>query len=194
MIYVAIASFAGKVFSASSKKVYTFDGLSRSGELQTEDIEVEGKKPSTHIKGPSLEQLTFTVSLSTAAGVNVEKEIDDWVRIKDAGVPYVFTLGSKPVSSNKFLLKSVSIDHKRINNKGAILAASLSLSFQEYARAGKATATATKAKASGKASASESKQIVDSLVDNREKFSKMRDNPAIKAAIAQGAKIPGINA
>lgn len=60
-----LAAFGDKTFEVSSRIVYTFTDLSTSGKLRTETKDVDGKKPTTTIKGPGLEELSFNVLLDS---------------------------------------------------------------------------------------------------------------------------------
>ncbi|WP_054749593.1 phage tail protein [Ruminiclostridium josui] len=105
---MAIAAFANKTFQVSSKKIYTFDEFSTGTALQTEKQDVAGKKPSTYIKGPDLDTMSFTIPLSITFGNNVLYEYDSWKAIMAAQKAYRFILGNKPVGG-KWLLTSVAL-------------------------------------------------------------------------------------
>lgn len=131
-----IATYQGKTFSVSSGKVYTLDGLEWSGSINSEAQDKLKSKSSTYIKGLGLETMSFDVQLRADLKIDVRKEIEAWEAIRDKCSPAYFVLGTKPLSKNKWLLKSVSISDTRIDNKGRVYAASLNLSFEEYVRAG----------------------------------------------------------
>lgn len=133
---MAIASFASKTFSVSSNRIYTFNSFTRSGSLNVEEQEVEGQKPSTYIKGSSLEEMSFTISLIGQECINIGDELNSWMAIKDAKTPYVFILGNKLVGKNKFLLTNVSLSEAEINGEGEYIKANIQLQFKEFARYG----------------------------------------------------------
>jgi hypothetical protein len=142
-----IASFQNKIFTVSSTKKSPLMGLNWSGGLETE---AQGKlkdKPSTYIKGESLNTMSFEVPLRVDFKMNPRKEIEDWEAIMSREKPSLFILGTKPLGKNKWLLKSVSVSDPEIDSKGNILKALLKLEFEEYVRAGTASASSkTKAK------------------------------------------------
>ncbi len=131
-----IASFGSKVFQVSAEKVLTFSALSISGTLMTEKQNVEGKKPSTYIKGPDLETMDMALPLSTSLGVDIRDEYTSWTRIRDASKAYPFILGGRKLGGNTWLLKSVSMGDMEVDNRGGIRKAVLQLRFEEYVRAG----------------------------------------------------------
>ncbi|MHC1683679.1 MAG: phage tail protein [Clostridiaceae bacterium] len=133
---MAIASFASKTFNASLKKVYTFNSFTRSGSLNIEEQEVEGQKPSSYIKGSSLEDLSLAIPLIAQNTINISTEIDSWMSIKDSKTPYPFILGNKMVGKNKFLLTNVSVSEATLNSKGEYLKATIQLQFKEFVRYG----------------------------------------------------------
>lgn len=133
---MSLASFAGKAFEVSRNRIYTFDSLSGSFGLITEEQDVEGNKPSTYIKGKNLESVSFSVGLRQSKTVNVENEINSWRKICNAATPYMLFIGGKPVINNKFLLVSVNIDDTLYSVRGKLIKAVLNLEFKEYVRRG----------------------------------------------------------
>lgn len=133
---MAIASYANKEFNVSSNKIYTFDEFSRSSSLNVEEQEVEGEKPSSYIKGSALEEISFKIPFIAQSTVNITKEIDEWIGIKDAKVPYYLILGNKPVGSNKYLLTSVAESETVFDNNGNRIRSTVQLQFKEFVRYG----------------------------------------------------------
>jgi phage protein U len=173
-----LAAFGQKVFQVSNKKIYTFQDYSRSSTLAEEDVEVLGKKPSTHIKGPGLDSVTFVIALNANLGVNVEQEIASWISVKDSQKPQLLTIGNSPVSTNKFLITQIQESEVVINNKGKKIKAKMTLTLKEYVRAG---TPPKKEKASSQVSPSEQALIVEQLL-NADKSESKRTNPAAEAA------------
>lgn len=171
-----IASFSGKVFTVSSDKVYTFDGLSQKSELMTEAVDNNKGKPSTFVKGSALDTLSFDIKLNSEY-VDVRAEINAWIAMCEKKRMDRFILGNKALSKNKFLLKSVDIRYSKINNKGEVLSASLSLEFEEYIKAGKPKKTSSGG--SGGRSSSKgkgSKNMVSKILKGVDDKSKKRKN------------------
>ncbi len=171
-----IAAFGYKVFQVSASKVYTFSDFALSSTLETESQEVEGAKPSTYIKGPGLETISFKVVADASLGVDPEYEMNDWRAIKDLGQAFPFSIGGRPLSNNLWLLKSVSINNTVINGAGKILRATIDLSFEEFVRIG---AKKEKETAEGAGFKSGS-NLVDILIPD--KASEKRENPNLAAS------------
>lgn len=134
-----IAVFGSKVFEVTDSKIYTLGDMQYSSTLETEKQDAEGTKPSTYNKGPSLNTFGFTLKLNAVYGTNPRSEMEDWERIKDAGVAYSFILGRSPLGlGNKWLLVELQASNLVVDNVGNILAADLALKFDEYVRPGAA--------------------------------------------------------
>lgn len=132
-----IASFGNKVFNVSLNKIYTFDGYTRTSALNIEEQEVVGSKPSSYIKGSTLDDLGISINLKKMKGIDVRKEINEWNAIKDSKVAQNFILGGSRVGANKYLLVSVSESDFLIDKEGRVLSAKLDLKFKEFVRLGK---------------------------------------------------------
>lgn len=184
---MAIASFAGKTFQVSSKKIYTLNDFSTSGSLQTEKQDVAGKKPSTYIKGPDLEKMGFSVPLNIAYGQNVMSEYVAWKTVMNKQKAENFILGNKPLGG-KWLLTGVSLGDTVIDKNGVIIRGNLQLQFEEYVRAGSASAGSKAKKAKAKGVTAEDKSILDSLVSGQDKSSQKRTNTNASVAISNGKK------
>jgi phage baseplate assembly protein W len=168
VISLPIASFSGKVFEVSSNKIYNFEGYTRSYSLDVEEQEQEGAKSSSYIKGESLETISFNI-LMDARFVDVDAEISSWIEICKSKKQDFFILGGKPVSSNKFLLKSISESDPVIDNNGKKLRVKLAIQLQEFVRYGKK-------KKDKKSSDVDYEQVID--------LAKKRNNPKSAEAIA----------
>lgn len=173
-----LAAFGTKIFQVSKKKICTFQDYSRSSTLAEEDVEVLGKKPSTHIKGPGLDSVTFIIALNANLGVNVESEISSWISLKDSKKPQLLTLGNSPVSTNKFLITQIQESEVVINGKGKKIKAKLTLTLKEYVRPG---TPPKKEKASSQVPPAEQALLVDQLL-SLDKSDSKRSNPAAEAA------------
>lgn len=134
---MAIASFGNQIFQVSSRKIYTLNDLTLSGDLNIEDQEVEGTKPSTYIKGINLQEASFYIDLKSSFNVNVSAEIQKWCNIRDSKNPYMLIVGGKPWCRNRMLLTSISVDNIIQAPNGIIVAAKITLNFKEFVRWGK---------------------------------------------------------
>lgn len=158
---MALGSFSSKVFEVNQNKIYTFDEYTRDISINVEDQEVDGDKPSTYIKGISLEGISFNVKLLQSNSIDVETEINDWKNICEVKEPYMLFIGNNPVSSNRYLLTGVSLSDNTYIPSGKLIKSTIKLTFKEYVRAGvkKEEGTSSTSKKSAKKSSSSSEPM-----------------------------------
>jgi hypothetical protein len=176
---LSIATYQKKVFNVSGNNKYIMDGLAWSSTLSTESQEKLKSKPNTYIKGEALMPLNFTIPLRVELGHDVRKEIESWEAILSKQSPDLFILGSKQIGKNKWLLKSVSVSDTEIDGKGKIRKATLSISLEEYVRAGKAEAKKSNSIATG------TTIPPNQYIDPENKEEEKRDNPNLTQSVTQ---------
>jgi hypothetical protein len=179
---MSIATFQKKVFTVSGNNKYILDELAWSSSLSTESQEKLKSKPSTYIKGEALMPLSFTIPLRVELGHDVRKEIESWEAILSKQSPDLFILGSKQIGKNKWLLKSVGVSDTEIDGKGKIRKATLSISLEEYVRAGKAEAKKSTTSAAGTGTTIPPNQYI---YDPPNKAEDKRDNPNLTQSVTQ---------
>lgn len=165
MIILAIAVFANKSFEVNANKLYSFDGFQYTSSLQTEKQDSSNGKPKTYIKGPDLDNLSFSIKLDVEFGVNPRKEWQDWRTIMLSEKNYPFILGGRPLSSYNFLLLGVTPSNVVVDNKGNILSMDLELKFDEYVAPGTASSSGTNKKSSSKTLNGLSNADMQSLIE-----------------------------
>lgn len=143
-----IGSFGSKTFQVSSKKISTFDNFSQSVAIDVENTEVDGNKPSSHIKGQKLGDIGFMVTLEDR-WADVRSEVEAWQKLCEDGVPQVLVLGGRPIGAYQWLLMAVDTKDSSFDNQGRMKRAVLDLSLQEFVRDGKAKSPAAGGKKSG---------------------------------------------
>jgi|GEM_PF-2624266 len=129
-------SSAARYKSGINIKILTVDNFQRSGEGRWATHEIIGakNKPLKEFLGPGLEKITFSVFLSASLGITPETELEKLRKLRDSGVVCDFVLGSKPVTTNSWILTSLSEDHKIKDNKGQTVQAVVNVSLEEYAK------------------------------------------------------------
>lgn len=176
-----IAVFKNKVFQVDTSKIYTFKDFTYSSVLNTEHQDVDGKKPSTYVKGPGLDNFGIVITLETSNGVNPRQEWEEWQQILAQSLPDTFILGGKPIGENKWLLKSVSPSDVRADNTGNITGLTLSLEFEEYVRPGQKPAGKSGNTAAGlKNKVNIQDEISALLMTSEEKQESKRYNPGMR--------------
>ncbi len=178
---MSIAVFAGKSFQTSGRKINTFNSFSTGSGLQTEKQDVEGKKPSTYIKGADLGTMSFVVPLKASLGMNVRNEYESWKALAETGKAYPFILGGKAFGANKWLLKSAQLSNVAMGTK-EMIEAMLQLDFEEYVRPGSAKSSSS--------ATTKSVNVVDQILTETEKSEQKRDNPNVNLSILNMIGIP----
>lgn len=127
-----IGSFGDVVFYVSRESARTFKDLNRSegGRFATHDIHL--KKPKLEFLGPGLSQVSFKMEFDAFRGMNPIKETDKLIRMQRDGEYHLFIVGNKRFGMKYFVLKSVNINFKVIDNKGVVLSAEADVTLEEY--------------------------------------------------------------
>lgn len=179
-----IAVFKNKTFQVSSNGVHTFDEFTWNGEIQSEAQDKLNSKSSTYIKGIGLNSMSFEISLKSSLGIDVRNEIEDWEAIKDSVQSAIFMLGTKPLGSNKWLLKSTNTSNTVFDNKGNMVEAKLKLEFEEFARQGSAENSSSNKSTSKAAAMNTGIEPSNYIYNPPTKINKKRNNPNVGEAVA----------
>lgn len=177
-----IGAYGDLVFSVSSQKINTFDNLSLSASYSTETQEVIGKKPSTYKKGPSLDQLSYDVTLDQTLGIDVEAEIKKWRDICKSGDAHHMNIGGKNITEFPLMLKNVEVSYKQIGPDGKLIKAVLTIKLEEFVRAGSAKSSST-----SEAGGGVSEDVYKALFGTD--TSKVQTNPNVARARAGGRQL-----
>jgi phage protein U len=127
-----VGSFGGVTFEVSTKKVLTFNGLSRGGSARWSTHDINLKKPMPEFLGPGQETISFKIRLNALHGVNPEAELNKLRTFRDTGKVSSFILGTKPISSSYWYIDDVSEDYKTIDGKGRPIIVEATLTLKEY--------------------------------------------------------------
>jgi hypothetical protein len=126
-----IASWNGKQWEVSSKRIMTIENFTTAYKLKTENgDDSEGKAPS-NVRGLELMPLSFTTHISDAVGIDVRTELESWGALVGQTAPFI--LGDKPLSDTDFRLLDISLSSTFLDDLGRIREANLNMNFEEYA-------------------------------------------------------------
>lgn len=126
-----IGSLGGVVFSVSTNRVKTFDDLKLSSSAKYASHNRHLKDTLLEFTGNEPDKITFTMTLSVFLGVNPKTEIATLKTAKRTGRIMHFVIGRQ--SYGNWVITSLSVDYDRVDNKGNILAAKVSVSLTAYA-------------------------------------------------------------
>lgn len=124
-----MAKWGPKTWEVSAKKVTALEGLSFSFTQVADNNTSTEEKKTTNERGTELFPLTFTTTLHSGAGVNIEAEIEDWKKLVTQ-VDYFYLNGKK--LGDRLQLRQVSVDGVKLDDFGRMRLATLSFEFKEY--------------------------------------------------------------
>jgi len=127
-----IGSYGEIVFEVSMDRVRTFDNFTRSGSGRWENHDIISLKPMPEFIGPGQEDISFSIRLDAAMGLNPENELQKLRDMRDTGEVAQLIIGSKPVTNNLWLLESLQEQQRVFDNKGRLILADVELSLKEY--------------------------------------------------------------
>ena len=119
-------------FEVNSTKQLTFRNFTKSHSARWKDHEIIGNKPLSEFTGPDLVSVTMSCTLSAAMNVNPRKIMKALEKALEKGkVDYLYIKETK-VGTNKMKLMSMSEAYDVVLINGAIVKATVDLSFSEY--------------------------------------------------------------
>lgn len=119
-------------FEVSSDKVLTFDGFSRAGTARYAYHTRQGHKELSEFLGPSLQEISMTISLSVTGKVDPNKEIKRLRELMALGEAVLFILNGEVQGDGYWCITNLSESHKTIDSQGRTLAADVQVSLKEY--------------------------------------------------------------
>lgn len=112
--------------------IFTLDSYKRSAKAKLATHEIIGEKPLTEFCGPELQEVSFSIKLHAAWGVNPKKEIARLIEYCENGAVLSFVLGGEPVGDNKWIIESVSESVDYFDHGGVIIYSTAEVSLREY--------------------------------------------------------------
>lgn len=126
-----IGTLGSVIFSVSSKQVKTFDSLKRSSSARFANHNRHLKNTLLEFTGNDPDKITFSMSLSVFLGVDPQAELSSLETAKNEGKIMRLVLGRQ--NYGNWVITSLSTDYDRIDNKGNVLIANVSISLTAYA-------------------------------------------------------------
>lgn len=124
-----LAMWRSLTWNVSPTEVKTIEDLAYSYEQQADNNQSTEDTALTNMRGTKLFPLSFKTILHAGAGIDVRQEIEKWrAELTKSGIFYLNGIPLGP----EVQLRKIAVSGVRLNNKGAMLYAVVSLSFMEY--------------------------------------------------------------
>ena len=112
-------------FETSPKVIRTFNQLNLSREKKIQVHEILGGNYALELLGEKQQTIQLDTLISIERGLNAERELKKIEKMFDSDEAYSLIIGK--TFFGRFIIEKFSFDATRIDNKGAILAAKISL-------------------------------------------------------------------
>lgn len=126
-----MASWAGKTWEVSSRKVAALNGVSATVELDTENTDDKAGSPATKTKALKLQTFNFDFDLATVAGCDPRSEFDSWTALVGQYAP--FHLAGRRFGPANLQLTAVALSDTTLDDFGRILKGKIAITLTEYA-------------------------------------------------------------
>lgn len=127
-----LGSLGPVIFTVSEKQVRTLQGLTRTESGRWAKHDIVGRKPVPEFLGPDLSGVSFSIRFDIMLGMNPKKETNRLIGMSRDGKAYHFILGTHRFGVNKWSVQDVKVDFERIDNRGNVLIADVSITLEEY--------------------------------------------------------------
>lgn len=129
---MAVGSYMGRVFTVSSRKIFTPNNLSGSTGSDWANHEIIGRKARSQWVGPKLKSYTLDILLRAQDGVSPRSTLDFFQRAAESQNVDWFIIGGRPISEHPFKLVSVSDEWDAVLGGGQLIECRVSLTIEEY--------------------------------------------------------------
>lgn len=120
------------VFRVSDRQVFTFNSLNRTVGSEWVTHSRIGQKDQVEYLRPTLQKMTFTITLDATLGVRPRATIDKMADYAERGTVRAMVIGGKRLGRHKWRITDISEAWDTILNKGELVRATLSVTMQEY--------------------------------------------------------------
>lgn len=130
---MAIGNWGSNItFEVSASRALTFKDMTRNVSGRWQDHPILDGKPLSEFGGAELSSVTMTVILSAMNGVHPKDVIASLEAAAENGkVDYLY-IGGRKIGTDKMRLTSVSESWNKVMNNGALVEATVDLTFDEY--------------------------------------------------------------
>lgn len=126
-----IGTWGTIVFSVKPTEIKTFDNLKWAIGAKYTTHTRHLKEPLLEFTGVDVETLSLTMFFSAYLGVNPKKELDKLVSAVREGKVHRLVIGTD--NYGKFVIEKLSNNLEKIDNRGNLLVATVTVSMKSYA-------------------------------------------------------------
>ena len=120
------------VFSVSDRKIQTFENMTRTVGSQWATHSRIGKKDQAEYLRPSLQKLTFSITLDASFGVKPRKILSTLEKHTEKGNIFAFVVGGKRIGKGKWRITSLSETWDVVWDEGGLVRANVDVTMEEY--------------------------------------------------------------
>lgn len=127
-----VGCFGNLVFSVSSKKIFTADGISGSTGSEWATHNVIGGKPKSEKTGEKLKKYKFTVTLDAKHGVNPREMLATIQKMVEEGTVDYLIIGDNPVGMCQYKMTDASDEWECVAAGGKLVRCKIEITLEEY--------------------------------------------------------------
>lgn len=127
-----IGSLGDYDFEVSTDSVKTFSDLSFSNSASYAEHKIIGRKGLLEFTNLNPSSCTLNISLSFERGIDPAEEISYFYEAMNEHEALAFTLGGDVMGEGLWVIESLDEKYTRIDNKGNVMAADITLRLKEY--------------------------------------------------------------
>lgn len=126
-----IGAWGTVVFSVKPGEIKTFDGMKWDVGAKYTTHERHLQAPLLEFTGEDVEGISFTMYFSAYLGTNPKREVDRLVAAVKVGRVGRLVIGTD--NYGKFVIEKISVDMEKVDNRGNLLVAAVSVAMKSYA-------------------------------------------------------------
>lgn len=129
---MAVGSFMGKTFTVSDKKIFTVSKLTGSSGTDYAQHNRPGLKPTSQYLSPKLDSYDVEILLRAQDGVRPRATLEYFKQKLEEGKADYFIIGTKALSTNRFIIKDISDDWQSVIADGLAIEIKFTMTIEEY--------------------------------------------------------------
>lgn len=129
---MTIGSLGGIVFEVSQSQILTINNVKQSGSASYGKLQRHGGDTLLEFVGNDAGTTTFSMTLATQLGVDVEDVIEEIESAKRKGKLLKFVLGKKVIGRYRWVIQKYSANYTAFDRAGKPIIADVQITLNEY--------------------------------------------------------------